>query len=305
VVKQLRSKIIYKGTASFLRAATDLVMEGHLLRGMSHPNIITIHGWSTGGVKAYQSGHSDAYFLILERLEDTLGDRIRTWKKLRTPAQSKDFLISRAIGVVQQVASALEYLHEEKNMVFRDLKPDNVGFDKSGTVKLFDFGLARKLPSRPMKKSRRDPLYRMSGCVGTARYMAPECLQSQPYNKKVDTYSWAILFWMCLTLEKAYEDMDAVEHRELICIGEERPPLDEDWPRDLQMLLQNCWRKSIDDRWSMSQAGAALESIQEDRMRRRKPSPSSSIFVPPPPLRRCSSAGLSPLPGLRRMTSAT
>lgn len=47
----------------------------------------------------------------------------------------------------------------------RDLKPSNIGFTRSGEVKLFDFGLAREVL---------DPLRRLTGYTGSARYMAPE-----------------------------------------------------------------------------------------------------------------------------------
>lgn len=52
-------------------------------------------------------------------------------------------------------------------MIFRDLKPDNIGFDSNGTVKIFDFGVARDLE---YVKQVGDRL----GFTGTPRYMAPE-----------------------------------------------------------------------------------------------------------------------------------
>ena len=115
-------------------------------------------------------------------------------------------------------------------MVFRDLKPDNVGIAVDGTVKLFDFGLCRELPTKPynhkncsaqrndgddhstssirsssnssssssssindlIKRRRYDPLYRMSS-VGTRRYMSPEVISGYCYNQKTDVYSWSMV----------------------------------------------------------------------------------------------------------------
>jgi serine/threonine protein kinase len=46
--------------------------------------------------------------------------------------------------VAKDVASALEYLHGQ-NIVYRDLKPDNIGFNSEGELKMFDFGLAKRI----------------------------------------------------------------------------------------------------------------------------------------------------------------
>lgn len=54
--------------------------------------------------------------------------------------------------------------------MYRDLKPDNIGFDVRGDLKLFDFGLSRQLPPQRLT----DGTYRMTGDTGSPRYMAPE-----------------------------------------------------------------------------------------------------------------------------------
>ena len=56
-------------------------------------------------------------------------------------------------------------------ILFRDLKPDNVGFDIRGDAKIFDFGLAKEL--HPQDKVGADQ-FRLSGVTGSRRYMAPE-----------------------------------------------------------------------------------------------------------------------------------
>lgn len=62
------------------------------------------------------------------------------------------------------------HVRSPQSVVYRDLKPDNIGFDVRGDVKIFDFGLSRQIPSGKSK----DGLYKMTGDTGSPRYMAPE-----------------------------------------------------------------------------------------------------------------------------------
>lgn len=47
----------------------------------------------------------------------------------------------------------------------------------------------------------------MTGEVGSYRYMAPELVKHEPYNIKADIYSWAILSWEILAVERPYADI--------------------------------------------------------------------------------------------------
>ena len=69
-----------------------------------------------------------------------------------------------------------------QNIVFRDLKPDNVGFDVDNNIKIFDLGLARDLTCVSRSGE-------MLGFTGTPRYMANEIGEGKPYGLPVDVYS--------------------------------------------------------------------------------------------------------------------
>lgn len=133
-------------------AAKDMAMEAHVLSKLNHPNIIKLRGIA---LESSEKGLThERRFLILDRLSEDLNGRLQKWKtreiRLNKPTiytrflgrqgiKRRNFLIER-LHVAAEIASALEYLHENK-IIFRDLKPGNVGFCAStDLVTLFDFG---------------------------------------------------------------------------------------------------------------------------------------------------------------------
>lgn len=260
VVKHMKEKFL-DNPNKFRHAGTDLVIEAHFLASLSHPNILAIRGWTKHGGRAYAGGlHSD-FFLILDRLEESLDDRIKQWskqlKRYRTPIlqkinpNMKELLFAGRLQVSRDVAGALSYLHEN-GIIYRDLKPGNIGFDSNGVVKLFDFGLSRELGPSWYEGSRDDAeLFDLSGKIGTQRYMAPEVGCNRPYNQKADVYSLSLVLWECLSLIKPFATHSKSIHRTLVLEGEERPPLEVSWPYGVRSLLQCSWCSDISARPTM------------------------------------------------------
>jgi len=84
----------------------------------------------------------------------------------------------------------------------------------------------------------------MSGGTGSRRFMAPEVALSEPYGLSADLYSFAILLWELLTLQKAFAYMPVEEHREMVVKNGQRPELDSffpQWSPALKELLEGCW----------------------------------------------------------------
>lgn len=270
VVKHLKVKMTQQPT-KFAMAASDLVMEAQFLSNLNHKNILRLRGWASTGIDSYSDGSHDGYFLILDCLEDTLGSVLEKWRTENDLARNFSQLSMNSHGKLQttllartkvahQIADALQYLHS-KSIVFRDLKPDNVGFDKSGTVKIFDFGLARELPKECENVN---DVYHMSGMIGTLRYMAPEVALSKRYNQKVDTYSWAHLFWSCLALTKPYVNMTRNVYLVNVCKQGERPAFESEWPKSICKLLNRSWAQDPYDRITMIEVCAHLDRIEKE-----------------------------------------
>ncbi|CAB9510278.1 Protein kinase [Seminavis robusta] len=268
VLKYLNPKLIAKflqdkDNDKVFAGAKDLVLEAHILSAVNHTNIIALRGLSTHGIHGYKAtgGRADGFFMVLDRLTGTLSQRIFTdWKEkadanphlqhldnLTTNTMTMDFFVDR-IRTALDVASALIYLHDHQ-ILHRDIKPANIGFDANGVLKVFDFGLAVEVPY----SDKPNQLYDLSGNTGTPRFMAPEVMKRKPYNFKADVYSFSILLWEMLALEKPYQGMDGEAVRETVALKSERPPMPERWPENIAKLFKRGWAKKIDHRPTMAE----------------------------------------------------
>ena len=111
-------------------------------------------------------------------------------------------LIMRSVGAfngadshfyVGSLLLILQYLHE-RDIIYRDLKPENVLVDISGYIKLIDFGTAKQIQSRTFT------------LLGTPHYMAPEVIIGKGYNKNADLWSLGICLYEFLCAKVPFGD---------------------------------------------------------------------------------------------------
>lgn len=88
-----------------------------------------------------------------------------------------------------EILAALEYLHC-RNIVYRDLKPENVMLDCEGHIKLIDFGLSKQLSSKHE--------YTFSFC-GSSKYLSPEMQSGEAHNLTLDYYSLGMFLYEMLS----------------------------------------------------------------------------------------------------------
>jgi serine/threonine protein kinase len=227
---------------TYINGVVDLAVEARFLSVIRHPSIIKMRAMA----ESSPFSTTQPFFVVLDRLYDILGTRITKWKKQkpkgvgklmdRSGKKENAFWIER-ITVAYDLASALNYLHES-NVVYRDIKPDNIGFDVRGDVKIFDFGLAKEFD--PMKQDK-DGLYHMTADTGSPRYMAPEVFLGKPYNELVDVYSFSILLWQILQLETPYDGYTMHMLTKKVIEEGSRPKCDPKWSQPVINLIHKGW----------------------------------------------------------------
>lgn len=156
----------------------------------------------------------------------------------------------------RDISHALNYIHANR-IIYRDLKPDNLGFDSMGTLKLFDFGLAKRMD--PMDKDDSSDMYLLTGNTGSLRYMAPEVAQGEAYDQRVDAYSFGILFWQICSLQTPYAGMSTRSHAERVVRSGERPRPHQSWPLSWVDLMSRCWDAEIDNRPQFDEVASVLD----------------------------------------------
>jgi len=264
VVKEINTDFQYTDKVNYLKAIVDIQLEAKYMASLRHPNILRLRGFANPGLATGQSS-----FLILDRLEITLSKKMSVWLRLHRQCRGitgafvgskkkREGLLVQRLVAAHNIADAVDYLHN-KGIIFRDLKPDNIGFDAHETLKLFDFGLAREIKERDRYKD--TDLFHMTGFTGAIRYMAPEVGLRRPYNTKADVYSWSQLMWYILELEPPLGVYTPHMFVERVFKQGTRPAVMKTWPEHMPALMQMCWSDRPSDRPSFTEIKDHLSVI--------------------------------------------
>lgn len=279
-IKFLKKRLI-RETDDFIHYAADLIIEAKIMSALNHPNIIKIRSLPVDGAKAYRKGgHFDSYFMLMDKLDATLDNKILSWKTIKDNDDPKTFrelkLLQLTASYALQIAGALKYIHS-RGFIYRDVKPENVGLSNDHTVQLFDFGLCREMPAVAQEKQRsnddddyynlektNNETFLMSG-AGSKRYMAPEIVNTSCYNTKADVYSWSMIYYEMISLIKPFKGYDESMHRELVCEKGQRPPLQHlELPGSIKDILKKSWHQEVPKRYTIQKVCSTMQNIVED-----------------------------------------
>jgi eukaryotic-like serine/threonine-protein kinase len=147
-----------------------------------------------------------------------------------------------AANIAAQVAGALDVAHAA-GLVHRDIKPANILMSEDGRVKVGDFGIAKAAESADLTQE--------GSFVGTAKYLAPEQVESKPVDGRTDLYSLGIVLYEMLCGRVPFEgDSSSATalarlHQDPMRPRQIRPGI----PRALEAITMRLLARSPDDRF--------------------------------------------------------
>uniref|UniRef100_A0A673LQC4 non-specific serine/threonine protein kinase n=1 Tax=Sinocyclocheilus rhinocerous TaxID=307959 RepID=A0A673LQC4_9TELE len=130
-------------------------------------------------------------------------------------SRDRVFSEDRARFYGAEIVSALDYLHSERNVVYRDLKLENLMLDKDGHIKITDFGLC--------KEGITDGATMKTFC-GTPEYLAPEVLEDNDYGRAVDWWGLGVVMYEMMCGRLPFYNQDHERLFELILMEDIRFP---------------------------------------------------------------------------------
>jgi serine/threonine protein kinase/class 3 adenylate cyclase len=208
--------------------------ELRLARRITHRNVCRIHEFNRADSLAYIS------------MEYVDGDSLR-----QILGRFGGLPIRKGLQIARQLCAGLQEAHGQ-GIVHRDLKPENIMVDRSGNVKIMDFGIARTLGARTT----------LTGMiVGTPAYMAPEQAEGKTVDQRTDIYAVGLTLYEVFTGTPTFiaDTPIAVAIKHLR--EDPRPPreVDPSIPEGIEEVILKCLAKNPDDRFqSVGELDAAL-----------------------------------------------
>ena len=234
------------------------VREARSAAAFTHPNAVAL----------FDAGESDGYLYLVMELVDgqSLADRLATEGALE-PAV--------AGNIAASVLAALAAAHAV-GIVHRDVKPGNILLGRNGTVKLADFGIAKRHDG--------DDVTVVGDVVGTPKYLAPELLDGAPATPSSDVYATGVVLFEMLAGHPPF-DADtplatALAHRDrpVPDVSSLRP----DAPTNLTRAVSTAMAKDRTHRFASaaSMRAAVVGSPQPSKPTTNAPLPPTDVIRP-------------------------
>jgi serine/threonine protein kinase len=200
--------------------------EARVLASLNHPHLAHVYGLEAVG---------ESPALVIELVEGP------TLAEVSSRQRSGGLTISEALRIAAQIADGLSAAHE-RGIVHRDLKPGNIALTAGGSVKVLDFGIAKRLTEPELAGM---PGQTIAGTLlGTPAYMSPEQARAEPCDQRADIWAFGCLLVELLTGRSPFARPTASES--LAAVLEHTPDLTtlpRGTPDPVRTLIRHCLDK--------------------------------------------------------------
>ncbi len=224
--------------------------EARTIASLEHPNVIRVLDFDI---------EAGTPFLVMDLA------RKGTLKDSRPRGRSLPCIT--VVSYIKQIASALQYAHDQKNLIHRDVKPANMLILNDDRIVLSDFGTALTVQTG------------LQDAVGTAHYMAPEQIQGHPVLAS-DQYALAIVTYEWLSGDVPFQGT-----REEICTQHllaQPPSLNGKVPASMEQVIMRALEKDPQQRFPRVQDFAdVLENTYQHEAKAARDTTSPISLVTP------------------------
>ena len=236
-------KVLKAEFSEDINFVTKFRSEAQAAAGLEHPNIVNI----------YDVGRENGlHYIVMEYVE---GITLKTYIEKKGQLSFKE-----AVSIAIQVGRGIEAAHN-KNIVHRDIKPQNIMISTEGKVKVTDFGIARAATSNTIS----------SDVMGSVHYSSPEQARNGFVDGKSDIYSLGIVMYEMVTGRVPFDGDTtvavAIQHlqEEIVPPSVYAPNL----PISMEKIILKCTQKNPDRRYAsmtalLADLRKALISPNED-----------------------------------------
>lgn len=198
-----------------------LLHEARAASTLDHKNIATIH--------AVEETDDGQLFIVMAYYDGV---------SLASRMSGVRFSPAETVKIISQIAEGLAHAHLH-HLVHRDIKPSNVILTPDGEAKIVDFGLAHFVSAGATTQT--------LSIAGTLNYMSPEQLSGKAVDARTDLWSLGVIAYELLTARLPFQgDSPAAT---INAILQATPPVIEDVPLDLQIIVLRALSRDVQDRY--------------------------------------------------------
>lgn len=175
------------------------------------------------------------------------------------------FSLNESCSIMLQLCDALIEVHS-KNIVHRDIKPQNVYYASDGEIKLGDFGISVLLGSGMNVNENKK-------VMGTAQYLAPELVYGEKATFQSDIYAMGITFFELLTGRVPFDGKNPHDVAVMQVEKEVPSPLtiNPDLPKEVEYIIFKAVNKNLDERYkSVNEMKKDILSLYKNKKIMRK-----------------------------------